>query len=377
MIMLSNGRSSLFKFERLLFFQLFPPSFSNTSLRLMALFLFALTSNCDLNAQSGKPQREKEMAGYLLSYFKDDTHGLYFAVSNDGYNFRDVNNAKPIIAGDTIAEQKGIRDPHIMRGKDGYFYIAMTDLHIFGKQKGYRTTDWERPAEQFDWGNNRGFVLMKSKDLVNWTHSVTDLYKAFPELNVACAWAPQLIYDENVKKIMIYFTMRSGKGRTKLYYSYMSNDFTSLETYPKLLFEYPDSTKQILDADITRLPDGRYCMMYVAQENPGGIKMAFSDKINSGYTYLPEQVDFEKGSCEAPNVFKRIGQEKWVLMYDVFSVKPHNFGFCETSDFMTFTNLERFNEGKMKTSNFSSPKHGSVIHLTKTELKRLEAHFKN
>lgn len=344
-----------------------------TTLCLVAILFIALTR---AKAQTKvKSTNEKKLAAYLLAYFKDDTHGLYFALSDDGYSFSDVNDGKPIIAGDTIAEQKGIRDPHIMRGNDGYFYIAMTDLHIFAKQKGYRTTDWERPAEQYDWGNNRGFVLMKSKDLINWSHTVADLYKAFPELNVGCAWAPQLIYDEEAKKIMIYFTMRSGKGRTKLYYAYMNDEFTALETYPKILFEYPDTTKQILDADITRLPDGRYCMMYVAQENPGGIKMAFSNKINSGYQYLPQQVDFEPASCEAPNVFKRLGQEKWVLMYDVFSVKPHNFGFCETSDFKTFNNLKRFNEGVMKTTNFSSPKHGSVIHLTKKEAKRLRRYY--
>ncbi|WP_207425867.1 glycoside hydrolase family 43 protein [Pedobacter sp. SYSU D00535] len=354
------------------------PGCANYTKRL-CIFILAFIVHGPLKAQSKKASREeKKLATYLLAYFKDDTHSLYFALSNDGYTFSDVNEGKPIIAGDTIAEQKGIRDPHIMRGNDGYFYIAMTDLHIFGKQKGYRTTDWERPAELYDWGNNRGFVLMKSKDLINWSHTVFDVHKAYPELNVACAWAPQLIYDEQLKKIMIYFTMRKGKGRTKLYYSYMDDDFSKFETEPKLLFEYPDSTRQVLDADITRLPDGRFCMMYVAQENPGGIKMAFSDKINSGYQYLPQQVDFERGSCEAPNVFKRLGQDKWVLMYDVFSVKPHNFGFSETSDFKNFTNLKRFNEGVMKTTNFTTPKHGSVIHLTRKEAKKLKNyHAKN
>ena len=323
-----------------------------------------------------KVPKEKDFAAYLMVYFKDDTHGLYFATSSDGYSFTDINSAKPVIAGDTIAEQKGIRDPHIMRGNDGYFYMAMTDLHIFGKQKGYRQTQWDRPQELFDWGNNRGFVLMKSKDLITWTHTVFDLFKAFPKLNIGCAWAPQVIYDEVEKKNMIYFTLRSGKGRTKLYYAYMNEAFTKIETEPEILFEYPDSTKQILDADIIRLPDGHFCMTYCSQENPGGIKIAFSDKINSGYKYQTEQVDFEKGSCEAPTVFKRNSQNKWVLLYDIFSIKPHNFGFCETSDFVGFTNLGRFNEGVMKSTNFSSPKHGAVIQITKKEAKRVTDHWK-
>ena len=346
----------------------------NSILIVWMVLCFILTG--DVQAQRTKKLSEKDMAAYLLVYFKDDTHSLYFALSKDGYSFTDVNNGQPIIAGDTIAEQKGIRDPYIMRGNDGYFYMAMTDLHIFGKQKGYRQTDWERPLELYDWGNNRGFVLMRSKDLVNWSHTVLDIHKTFPELNVGCAWAPELIWDHKAKKIMIYFTMRSGHGKTKLYYAYTNKDFTKLSSRPKILFDYPDTTKQILDADITRLPDGRYCMMYVAQENPGGIKMAFSNKINSGYQYQPEKIDFEKGACEAPNIFKRIGENKWVLMYDIFSINPHNFGFAETSDFKTFTNLGHFDEGVMRRTNFSVQKHGAVTHLTQKEAQYLADHWK-
>ena len=343
--------------------------------KIILLLIFAISVSV-VSAKKPEKSSDKKQKAYLLTYFKDDTHGLYFALSKDGYTFTDVNNAKPVIAGDSIAEQKGIRDPHIMRGKDGLFYMAMTDLHIFGKQKGYRDTEWERPGELFDWGNNRDLVLMKSKDLIHWSHSILDIAKAYPEWNVGCVWAPELIYDEEKDDIMIYFTMRKAKGRTKLYYAYMNDNFTALKTQPEILFEYPDSTKQVLDADITKLPDGRFCMMYVAQENPGGIKMAFSDKINSGYVYEPNQVDFEPRSCEAPNVWKRNGENKWVLMYDIFSVNPHNFGFAETTDFKTFTHLGHFNKGVMKTTNFTSPKHGAVISISKKKAKKLAKHWK-
>lgn len=63
-------------------------------------------------------------------------------------------------------------------------------------------------------------------------------------------------------------------------------------------------------------------------------------------------------------------------MYDIFSIHPHNFGFAETSDFINFKNLGHFNEGVMKTTNFTSPKHGAVIHLTKEEADRLENYWK-
>jgi len=318
---------------------------------------------------------EKDMGAYLFVYFKDDTHSLHMALSYDGYTFTDVHGGAPVIAGDTIATQKGIRDPHITRGPDGAFYVAMTDLHIYAREKGYRTTQWERPQEAYDWGNNRGFVLMKSFDLIHWTRSNVIIQDAFPHLDVGCAWAPQTIYDPVEKRMMLYFTMRLGHGKTKLYYAYTDNDFTRLVSEPRILFEYPNPEVQVLDADITLLPDGRYCMMYVAQDGTAGIRMAKSDNINSGYVYEDRWVDFEKGSCEAPNVWKRIGEDKWVLMYDIFSIRPHNFGFAETTDFEQFTHLGRFNEGVMKTTNLSSPKHGTVIHLTREEARRLEQYW--
>ena len=324
-----------------------------------------------------KQVKEKDMGAYLFTFFSDPTHGLFMAISYDGYTFTPVNNGEPIISGDSIAEQHGIRDPHIYRAPNGKFYIAMTDLHVFGRQKGIRTTQWERP-EAFGWGNNRGLVLMASDDLIHWTHHVARIDKLFPERfgEIGCAWAPQTIWDPQVQKPMVYFTIRQHPGgNTKLYYSYADEAFTTLETEPQLLFDYPDEKIQVLDADICPMPDGRYFMSYVAQENPGGIKYMISDRINHFDDYHAEQIDTEPQGCEAPNVWKRIGEKKWVLMYDVFSVHPHNFGFVETSDFKTFTPLGHFGEGKMQIKNFTSPKHGSVIHITKAEAKQLEQYW--
>ncbi len=63
-------------------------------------------------------------------------------------------------------------------------------------------------------------------------------------------------------------------------------------------------------------------------------------------------------------------------MYDIYSINPHNFGFVETSDFKTFTPLGHFNEGVMKTTNFTTPKHGAVIQITRAERERLESYGK-
>lgn len=318
--------------------------------------------------------KEKEpLSAYLMTYFKDDDHSLHMALSPDGYTFTDVNGGKAIIGGDTIATQKGIRDPHIYRGPDGTFYLAMTDLHIFGMREGYRDTEWERDGEKYSWGNNQGFVLMKSKDLINWSRANVMLndYPGFE--NIGCAWAPETIYDEKEQKLMLYFTTRFGNGINVMYYAYVNDDYNQLISEPKLLLKYPKELNTI-DADIT-FAHGKYHLFYTPHDNGAGVKYAVSDKINEDYVCSMEWVDREEAACEAPTVWKRNGEEKWVLMYDIFGINPHNFGFMETTDFKTFTDLGRFNEGVMKTTNFTSPKHGAVISLTRSEATRLAKHW--
>jgi len=149
------------------------------------------------------------------------------------------------------------------------------------------------------------------------------------------------------------FSMRFGKGKEKVYYAYMNADFTKLETQPQPIFEYPKNVAYI-DADITKV-DNKFHMFYASHDGTSGVKQAVSDSIHSGYQYDSTWYDPEPGGCEAPTIFKRIGENKWVLVYDIYSIKPHNFGFSETSDFVHFTNLKHFNEGVMKMTNFPFP----------------------
>lgn len=320
--------------------------------------------------------QEKDMGAYLMVFHKDETHGLYMAVSRDGYTFTAMNDGEPVIAGDTIAYQRGIRDPHIYRGPDGAFYLAMTDLHVFGKRDGYRETEWERDRNMYGWGNNYGLVLMKSWDLINWKRTNIRFDKLTAGLSeIGCAWAPEVTYDEQKGKLMIYYTMRFRNEANKLYYVYVNDDFDTIESLPQILFEYPNEDVSAIDGDITKVGD-KYHLFYVAHDGPAGIKQAVSNRANGDYEYDPRWYDFEPKACEAPTVWKRIGEDKWVLMYDVYSVTPHNFGFIETSDFVNFKNLGRFNEGVMKTTNYSAPKHGAVIHLTADEADKLENYWK-
>jgi len=331
---------------------------------------------------------EKDFAGYMMVYFKDQTHCAYLAVSRDGNTFIDINGGQPVFDGTLLAEQKGVRDPYICRGPDGAFYLAMTDLHTNGQRAGFRQEQWERPEKQYGWGNNRALVMMKSFDLIHWTHTAFRIDKAFPDCaEVGCCWAPAMIYDDEKNKMLISFTMKLGRGIDNIYYSYTDDAFTKMETAPQILFRFPapsapentltDNQRNVLhviDSDITKVGN-KYHLFYSSKESgTPGIEHSVSDKLTGPYPVTQKRIDPQTVSCEAPTLYKRLGTSSYILMYDAYGAG--NMGFAETTDFETYKNLGLFNQGTMKGTNFNAPKHGAVTYLTMDELKAVKEHWK-
>ena len=64
------------------------------------------------------PCSAKKMTKYLFAYFTGNApeqEQICYAVSTDGFNYMPLNGGMPIVASDTIAIAKGVRDPHILR----------------------------------------------------------------------------------------------------------------------------------------------------------------------------------------------------------------------------------------------------------------------
>ena len=79
---------------------------------------------------SCQPKAPKYTA-YLFAYFTGNGPGeeqVHYAISNDGYHYQALNNNEPVIQSKDISRSGGVRDPHILRGKDGIFYMVLTDL---------------------------------------------------------------------------------------------------------------------------------------------------------------------------------------------------------------------------------------------------------
>ncbi len=326
---------------------------------------------------------DEELGGYVMVYHKDADHGLHMAYSWDGYEWTALNDDKPIMTGDTIAEQKGIRDPYIFRSPDGGFCVAMTDLHVFGQRDSVRTTEWERP-NKYGWGNNRGLVLLKSFDLVHWKRTNLDFTKLTTSdliirdwKDAGCIWAPEMNYDEEEDKIMMHFTTRYMNGRNIIYYVYMNDDFTKMISKPEFLFGAARDERGIfrgpaIDSDITKIGDTYHMLMVQF----GFVKHATSKKLTGPYI----QDNLYKGETqrhEAPCAWRLIGTNDYMIMFDNYSRDPHNFGLVKTSDFIEYTPMGYFDEENCRftRTNFSEQKHGGVVAVTKAELEYLIKHW--
>ena len=94
-------------------------------------------------------EKKAQYSKYLFAYFPSNSNeNIYYALSDDGFKYTPMNGGNRVVAADSIAIKKGLRDPHLLRGNDGWFYMVATDM---------------KSAE--GWSSNRGLVLMRSRDL--------------------------------------------------------------------------------------------------------------------------------------------------------------------------------------------------------------------
>jgi len=295
--------------------------------------------------------QKEEFSGYLFAYFVGNGPGqeqIHYAVSEDGYNFRALNNNQPIIDSKTISNSGGVRDPHILRGKDGKtFYMVVTDLYV----------------PEMGW-NNTAMTLLKSTDLINWTSSVLTIPELYPEEfgQVNRVWAPQTIYDKEADKYMIYFSMKTNGDPDIIYYAYANKDFTGFEEAPKQLYFSP-TNNSCIDGDIVE-KDGKFHFFFKSEDGKPGIKLAISDKLTEGYVQQGSQrVDKETHNVEGSCVFKLNNNEEWILMYDVYM--KGTYQFAKTSDLINFEVIDH------EISMNFHPRHGTVLPITKSEMERL------
>ena len=293
---------------------------------------------------------EKDYVAYLFTYFTGNhisEEAICYAVSMDGYTYWALNGNKPVLDSKVISSTGGVRDPHILRCQDGKtFYMVATDM-VSGN----------------GWDSNRAMVMLKSTDLVNWTHTVINMQKRYEgQEQLKRVWAPQTIFDPQAGKYMVYWSMQYAGGPDVIYYAYANDDFTDLTGEPKPLF-IPQNRLSCIDGDIV-YKDGVFHLFYKTEGHGNGIKVATTRSLTSGqWTEEPDYKQQTSEAVEGAGTFKLIGQDKYILMYDVYM--KGRYQFTETTDLQHFKVIDH--DVKMDFH----PRHGTIIPITRDELLRI------
>lgn len=331
-------------------------------LRTVALSIAVITASAGLISMQNIAATKKvgssvsgKDSAYLFAYFTGNGPGeeaVRFALSADGYNYKALNGNNPVVNSADVSSAGGLRDPHILRGADGKtFYMVATDMNV----------------AKNGWGPNYAMVFLKSTDLIHWKSSVVNIPQtiaAFAGINRV--WAPQTIYDNATKKYMVYWSMRFGDGPDKIYYAYANAAFTGIEGIPKQLFFKPDNGATI-DGTIAYYK-GQYNLFFKTEGHGKGIKKAVSSNLTSGYVLQDNYLNQTTESVEGADVFKLINSDTWILMYDVYM--KGKYQFCKSTDLNNFSVID--NEISMDFH----PRHGTVIHISAGEAKRLEKQWR-
>ena len=137
---------------------------------------------------------------------------------------------------------------------------------------------------------------------------------------------------------MVYFSLQYGDTPDVIHYAYANAEFTDLEGEPKPLF-IPADKKSCIDGDIV-FDKGRYHMFYKTEGHGNGIKVATTKSLTSGkWNEQPDYKQQTKDAVEGAGTFKLIGQDKYILMYDVYMNKRYEF--AETTDLHEFSPAPR------------------------------------
>jgi hypothetical protein len=285
------------------------------------------------------------MAAYLFVYFTGNSQSeeaIRFALSDNGLNYKALNNNQPVLDSKKISSTGGIRDPHILRGADGKtFYMVATDM-----------------LSSLGWNSNRAMVLMKSANLTEWQTAVVNIQKSFSGYaDLQRVWAPQTIFDQEKGKYMIYWSMKVGNEPDKIYFAYANPTFTALETAPELLFALPDGASCI-DADIV-YQGGKYHLFFKTEGAGNGIKKAVSNSLTGGYVVYDKYLQSTTNPVEGGCVFRMYDTDTWLLIYDMYMNGAYQF--------TQSTDLTHFSAITQQVSFDFTPRHGTIIPVSKAE----------
>ena len=251
--------------------------------------------------------------GYLMAYFTgegDTKETLKYAFTYNGDLWYVFNDEQPVLK--ATLGTKRIRDPYIMRKKDGSFTFLATE--------GY---------------DNPNIYAFDTNDLVHFENERMIQVNYSTESNPMSekqAWAPEGFYDRIIDKYVIYW---SSPEDGTMYYNY-SSDLNDISSPKKLL----DTGFTVIDGTIVKegydytiiLKDERQPMEVYSQ-----LFLGYSDTDYLGFDDF--DMNFITGhQSEGPFVIKR-DYDKVIFYDDYTRAQFQGISYYDLHDTSTFDDI--------------------------------------
>ncbi len=306
-------------------------------------------------------------AAYLFAHFvgnesNADHEQIYFSVSQDGTNWTTINGGKPVLRSDV--GEKGVRDPYILRGEDGKFFVIATDLSIYNRRSD--SNRWSTCQTS----GSKSIVVWESDDLVTWSEA--RLVKVAVD-NAGCTWAPEAIYDPEKGQYMVFWASKTATDNystQRMYRSYTS-DFKTF-TEPEI---YIDGGT-VSNIDTTIVEDKGVYYRFTKNESKSSVTMMKANFLDGPWkdvdTYM---LNGTAGNTvtgyEGPTIYKDNGSDKWTLLLDYYS-KSQGYKPFVTDD-ITKGDFKSASDFKFD----ATYRHGTVMPITQEEYDALIAKYPN
>lgn len=345
---------------------------------------------------------EDDYTGYLFGHFIGEQEAgqeqIYFAVSSDGLNFKDLNNCKPVLI--SSVGEKGVRDPYLYRSPEGdRFFLIATDLSIYNRGGWFQNEQGYYDASTTGSSN---LVLWQSNDLINWSEPV--LLPVAPE-NAGMAWAPEMIYHDETGEYIIFFSSSIMNPETKMkakpntIFYVATRDFKHFSDTRIFIDNQKDpdgKAREIIDTTLIKIGDTYYSASKDGDnaEANGGIRiLKTKDLLNPDSWEKVLDLDelglnieglgirnLDNGDLEGPELFqynKRDWSDPNVPEYGLMSDRfQADLGYLPLKT-ISFEDRDNSNNSwsVLSTSEYSFDKlkkrHGTIMRITKSELEAL------
>ena len=284
-----------------------------------------------------------QYAGYIISYFSevtDEPETMKMAYTTNGIEWFSLNNDRAVLK--ASAGTKRLRDPSILRKKDGTFCILAT--------QGYNTDS----IYVYDSGSLTAFANER-------------LVKVNKEpLSEKQAWAPEGFYDRTIDQYVLYWS--SVEDGTMFYN--LSEDLTEADEPEKLL----DAGFPVIDGTIVRQKEGWAIILKDEREPMEEHSQLFVGYSTDSWKDFTDFTDFISGhQTEGPMVMQDPENEGFYIFCDNYT--NYRFSALYTEDLYS----RYFEEVPWQylTIPLDCPAHSHAIPVTRRELDRIIAAYEH